>query len=352
MSDPVPLRPDLPAAPAAALAVAEVPAPGGRLARERQQRGWSVADAAEKLHLEVSVLEALEGNQFDKLGPAVFAKGHLKHYAALLNLPAAELVAAYEALVAAPAVASAPRAEGEPTRTSLPMSSHGPGSSAGDATHTPFPNVTGVSLWAARWARLPRWAVPAIAVTLVLIVFAGVMAWWRPWQRVGAPVAGNSQGAAIAPSLEQPPAPVTPINEVAPAGVPAPAGIPASPLPTTGAGSANQANGSASGAAAGAAAASLPPNAGRLRLRLSFSADSWVDVRDAGGAVVFKGKGRANSVKSLAGAAPLRVFLGSVSGVQLEINNQAVAIGPHLVRGDVARFEAGADGVLRRAPRP
>ena len=77
-----------------------------------------------------------------------------------------------------------------------------------------------------------------------------------------------------------------------------------------------------------------------------------MDVRDAGGAVVFKGKGRANSVKSLAGAAPLRVFLGSVSGVQLEINNQAVAIGPHLVHGDVARFEAGADGVLRRAPRP
>jgi hypothetical protein len=37
--------------------------------------------------------------------------------------------------------------------------------------------------------------------------------------------------------------------------------------------------------------------------------------------------------------------------VQLEINNRAVAIGPQFVAGDVARFEAGADGVLRRDSR-
>jgi len=44
----------------------------------------------------------------------------------------------------------------------------------------------------------------------------------------------------------------------------------------------------------------------------------------------------------------MRVYLGYASGVQLEINNRAVAIGPQFVSGDVARFEAGADGVLRR----
>jgi hypothetical protein len=41
-----------------------------------------------------------------------------------------------------------------------------------------------------------------------------------------------------------------------------------------------------------------------------------------------------------------------VSGVQLEINDRAVAIGPQFVSGDVARFEAGADGVLRRDAHP
>jgi hypothetical protein len=90
---------------------------------------------------------------------------------------------------------------------------------------------------------------------------------------------------------------------------------------------------------------------GRAHLRLSFSADSWVDVHDAAGRRVFAGNGRANSVKTIAGVAPMRVYLGFASGVQLEINNRAVAIGPQFMAGDVARFEAGADGVLRRDSR-
>ena len=90
---------------------------------------------------------------------------------------------------------------------------------------------------------------------------------------------------------------------------------------------------------------------GRARLRLSFSADSWVDVHDAAGRRAFAGNGRANSVRTIAGTAPMRVYLGFASGVQLEINNRAVAIGPQFMAGDVARFEAGADGVLRRDSR-
>jgi hypothetical protein len=76
-----------------------------------------------------------------------------------------------------------------------------------------------------------------------------------------------------------------------------------------------------------------------------------VDVHDAAGRRVFAGNGRANSVKTIAGIAPMRVYLGFASGVQLEINNRAIAIGPQFMAGDVAHFEAGADGVLRRDSR-
>jgi hypothetical protein len=87
-------------------------------------------------------------------------------------------------------------------------------------------------------------------------------------------------------------------------------------------------------------------------LRLSFSSDAWVDVRDALGNRAYAGNGSANTVKTIAGNAPLHVYLRSANGVQLEINGRAVAIGPQFFSGDVARFEAGADGVLRRdAPR-
>ena len=76
-----------------------------------------------------------------------------------------------------------------------------------------------------------------------------------------------------------------------------------------------------------------------------------MDVHDAAGRRVFAGNGRANSVKTIAGIAPMRVYLGFASGVQLEINSRAVAIGSQFLAGDVARFEAGADGVLRRDSR-
>jgi cytoskeleton protein RodZ len=85
---------------------------------------------------------------------------------------------------------------------------------------------------------------------------------------------------------------------------------------------------------------------------LSFTSDSWVDVRDALGNRAFAGNGSANTVKTIAGTAPLHVYLRSASGVQLEINGRAVAIGPQFFSGDVARFEAGADGVLRRELAP
>ena len=96
----------------------------------------------------------------------------------------------------------------------------------------------------------------------------------------------------------------------------------------------------------------LTPGVGRAQLRLSFSADSRVSVYDYTGKPVFTGNGRANSVKTLSGMAPFRVYLGFASGVQLQVNDRAVAIGPQFVSGDVARFEAGADGVLRRDPHP
>jgi hypothetical protein len=89
---------------------------------------------------------------------------------------------------------------------------------------------------------------------------------------------------------------------------------------------------------------------GRARLRMAFSADSWVDVRDAAGRRLYTGRGRANTVRSVGGSAPLRVYIGFASGVQLQVNEHAVAIGPQFLNGDIARFQAGADGVLRRDP--
>jgi len=180
-----------------------------------------------------------------------------------------------------------------------------------------------------------------VGCLIAALLLAGVL-WWKPWhQRSKAPV--NSPPAAAASVAAKPdgPAESAGVSSASPANS---GDMPAAPVTAP-------AIDSGTAAAASDAAAVPPPGAGRARLRLSFSADSWVDVHDANGKRTFAGNGLANSVKTIAGAAPLRVYLGFGSGVQLEINDRAVAIGPQFFAGDVARFEAGADGVLRRDSR-
>ena len=85
--------------------------PGGMLRAERERRGYSVQYAAEDLHLDVWVIEALEANRFAALGAPVYAKGHLRRYAMLLGLAPATVLERYEALSGTP-LEPTPRLDG------------------------------------------------------------------------------------------------------------------------------------------------------------------------------------------------------------------------------------------------
>jgi cytoskeleton protein RodZ len=297
---------------------------GARLKAERERRGLSPQKAADELHLDGWVIDALEADDYERIGPSVYAKGHLKRYAALLGLPAAEIMAGYESRHQAPMPAASQPANVR-LRTGPPV-----------VNDLPWPLIAG-------------------SVAVVLLA-AGVL-WWKPWQPRGV-VPAASETLAANPIAASTDGATDSAAAVAGSASPPPLGSPA-PAPSLSSASSLPWAALPSGAAAtpGTRATSSPskPDAmagmGRARLRLSFSADSWVDVHDAAGRRVFAGNGRANSVKTIAGVAPMRVYLGSASGVQLEINNRAVAIGPQFWAGDVARFEAGADGVLRRDSR-
>jgi cytoskeleton protein RodZ len=272
--------------------------PGPQLKAEREKRGMSLQKAADELHLDAWVIQALETGEYQRIGPTVYAKGHLKRYAALLGLPAAAIMAGFEARgSSAPAVTL--------TATSARMAG---------AKHEP--QLSNLS---------PGRTVGAVVGALVLL---GVF-WWRPWhQRVAGPVVAPA-AASNPPAAASAPAAAADAQKDEEPAMAVPKASPAMVRDT------------------GESEAVLP-GAGRARLRLSFSADSWVDVRDAAGKRAFAGNGLANSVKVISGVAPMRVYLRAGSGVALEINDRAVAIGPQFFAGDVARFEAGADGVLRR----
>jgi cytoskeleton protein RodZ len=300
--------------------------PGARLKAERERRGLSAQKAADEMHLDRWVIDALEADDYTRIGAAVYAKGHLKKYAALLGLPVAEILASYE---------SRGQARSEPT--------------------PPPPSILRASRTEAPASNLSSAQIGAFAAVGVLLL--GVLL-WRPWHhRVKAAVSSPPTAAAPAPaspdktieagllpSATASPAMArdTPAAGTTTGAVPAGAAAPIAPVPITAA---------APGARTQPATTDPVPGAGRARLRLSFSADSWVDVHDATGRRTFAGNGLANSVKTITGMAPMRVYLGFGSGVQLEINDRAVAIGPQFFAGDVARFEAGADGVLRRESR-
>jgi cytoskeleton protein RodZ len=291
---------------------------GPRLKAERERRGLSSQKAADELHLDGWVIDALEAEDYERIGPSVYAKGHLMRYAALLGLPPAEILAGYESRVQAPKPAAS-QTSAVRLRTDAPA-----------VSNLPWPQIVG-----------------SIAAVLLIL---GVL-WWKPWHPRGsapvngAPLAANPSGPST-PAAADSPAEVVATASMSPLPPPSAASF-ASPPSPPGAAAATPAGAVPAGQASPADSDSTA-GAGRARLRLSFSADSWVDVHDAAGRRAFAGNGRANSVRTVAGVAPMRVYLGFASGVQLEINNRAVAIGPQFVAGDVARFEAGADGVLRR----
>jgi cytoskeleton protein RodZ len=342
------------------------PPPGARLKAEREKRGMSIEKAAKDMHLDTSVIEALEAGAYDRVGPAVYAKGHLKRYATLLGLPAHEILADFE-----PVQSAAP----EPERSNYPVGSK----YTREPTRVVSPAQAAASL--------------AAAIALIAVVV------WQPWRQERAQ---PPQPAPVASAAADLPGPASAADIDAIDGTPALADYAAQRavagggsgggVATPGAAAARALSRNTGPADAGSSAAKKaeqkapaansvmakadaakpadaraaeakasdakitlatgapPPQ--RAHLRLSFTSDSWVDVRDALGNRAFVGNGSANTVKTIAGAAPLHVYLRSASGVQLEINGRAVAIGPQFFSGDVARFEAGADGVLRREQTP
>src|ERR1700722_8876500 len=121
---------------------------GARLKAARERRGLSSQKAADELHLDGWVIDALEADDYERIGPSVYAKGHLKRYAALLGLPPAEIMAGYE--------------------------------SRSQVSKTPAPQPANVRLRAEVPAVsiLPWPALVGLAAAVLLAV--GVL-WWKPW---------------------------------------------------------------------------------------------------------------------------------------------------------------------------
>src|ERR1700686_345557 len=112
-----------------------IPPVGPRLKAHRGRRGLSAQKVADELPLDGWIIDALETEDCERVGPSVFAKGHLKRYAAFLGLPTAEIMAGYETRAHAPEPPAAQPANVR-LRTDAPAVSNLP-------SNLPLPQIVG-----------------------------------------------------------------------------------------------------------------------------------------------------------------------------------------------------------------
>ena len=295
-------------------APAPAPAPrsiGERLRAGRERAGLSMAAAAEKLHLDIKVIEALEADRFAELGASVYVRGHLRRYADFVGEPGLELVNAYSA-----------RAEARP----------------------PPPDLTQIPQ-AERHSDPRRLVTPLVGLGCALVLALAI--WWvlagsrspTTTTSTTAPPAAPATLSTAAP-MAAPPAPVA-----SAAGNPAPAAA-AAPTTTT---AATTAAPPAADAARREASQETPPPARETRLRLELSGESWVEVYDSRGQRLYYDVAGAGSVQSIAGRPPLRVVLGNAAAVNLQVDGQSRDIPAGALDGEGARFVVNRSGSLSRA---
>ena len=69
--------------------------PGSQLQAARIDRGLSVEDVANRMHLSTRIIESIEENDFDVITAPIFVKGYLRAYARIVLLNEDEMIAQY-----------------------------------------------------------------------------------------------------------------------------------------------------------------------------------------------------------------------------------------------------------------
>src|SRR5215469_12714773 len=96
---------------------------GARLRAAREKRGFTLLQAAEKLHVDPHTLEALEAGDFAALGADVYVRGHLRRYAEAVGESPLELQELYASgrRAVRPDLTRIPRSEPVPRSSPLMM---------------------------------------------------------------------------------------------------------------------------------------------------------------------------------------------------------------------------------------
>lgn len=294
--------------------------PGSVLGEERRRQGLSVADVARSLKLAPRQIEALEADDYGALPGAMFVRGFTRNYAKLLGLDAEALVAGTDKRISpASLLPGAPR----------------------PSVNVPVPEMdSDARRMASRNDRGGRpFVVAALLGAVVIALVVGYVARAPRDASVQAPAPSAGGPRDVSQEVELTVQPETPVTAPATPATPATAGAGA---PATATPQPAPAESSPSGGASEQAPVSQPaatPASGRAEqeIRMTFSRESWVEVRDRRGKVIFSQLNPEGSEQVVRGRPPLSVVVGNVSGVTLVHEGKPVDLSPY-ARTEVARL--------------
>lgn len=318
---------------------------GSLLARARNARRLEHREAAMRLGVSTGVIEALEENEFQRLGAPVFVRGYLTRYAHLLDLPEEEVLDRYKRL----GISDPP-----PLRVSPSIKPQAKMSDTG-VRWISYLLVFGIIAYLG-WLGLDQvsshFESPASQQTrrdadgdtsLALPHFESSTP-----EKTEPPTA---EVPASIPATTPPPSSVrkaTPerqqvVSQEEVAGTPdAGQSSPPAVAETTvtvedTAASRSTVEETAEPAEAVVGGASMPE--GELRLVMEFTDDCWVDIKDANGERLAFGLLKANTTHTVSGKGPFSLVLGNAPAVNIELNGQPIDKSAYVPRrGTVARF--------------
>lgn len=261
------------------------PAPYGlALKAARERMGVRPADVAASLHLEESVIRAMEEGREDELPARVYVRGYIRAYANLLGLDADQLAAQFDKLAPAHETAATP--------------------------------VVGAAGKRAVRADLPqRRAGVILGVVVVIIVVALAGTLWGVWRSFDwSFVTDAADEMRAAPPWRSEP------SERDGSGTPTSASD----------------DGRAAAADGGESARPEQASAPVATLEFTFKENSWVEVHDRS-RMVYGELGTAGESVSVAGHPPFTIAIGYAAGVELRYRGEVIALAPH-TQGGVANL--------------
>lgn len=375
--------------------------PGRRLRDARKVMNLDQADIAANLNLSLTVVNALERDDYEDMPPPVFVRGYLRAYAVLVKQPEDEICAMFDAL-------GGHDAEDDPFRPVTLQDEKMPSESAKWGKGVVIVLLLALLGFAA-WYLAPQWqdqigawssaAQEDVSVAEPQPVAESAMSRKvRPWreevgdtaesggQAVSESVSPASSFAASSPEVinSEPEAAVDAVSRVAdaaesavesrqPGVATAEAGVEAGveaaqavvestqdtvtqaalqpvpeptksvvTLPDTAPDVAESAADTVSAAAQGSSEG--PADAGLATLSLSFSDSCWTSISDANGKRMVYGVMKAGMQRVVSGVLPFKVILGQSDAVKVRLNGKSFDH-QQFSRGKIARFSIGEGDV-------